>query len=90
MDGFLLPCQHAGRCQVADAWDHGALHDGSTLVILDEAHPFDSIQRDLLSEALLFEVADGVVVGVGQEVFHIRGRFDIVLRIVRELDDADK
>ena len=60
---FLLQ-DHAPNFEVADLGDHGALHNGTTLVVLDIAHPLRLLERDLLCKALLFEVPDGVVVSV--------------------------
>ena len=81
-DGFTLLDDHLARFQVADFRDHRTLHDGASLVVLDVAHPQVLVQRDVLREALLAEVADGVVVGVGQEVLDLGGvRFDEVFEV---------
>ena len=78
-DSLFLLQQHAPGFKIADLGDHGTLHYGATLVVLDVAHPLRFIERDLFGEALFFEVTDGVVVGVGQEVLDRRCRFDVVL-----------
>jgi len=81
VDGFFLLQQHAAGLEVADLGHHGALHDGAAFVIFDVAHPPRLLERDLLGEALLFEVADRVIVGVGEEVHDIRGRLDVVFQV---------
>ena len=78
-DDFLLLQDHAPRLEVANLGHHGALHDCSALIILDESHPARFLERDLLGEALFLEIANGIIVGVRQEVHHIRRRLDIVL-----------
>ena len=77
-DGFFLLEQHAAGFEVADARDHGALHDGAAFVVFDVAHPAGAVEGDFFGEALFFEVADGVVVGVGEEVLDRRRGFDVV------------
>ena len=47
-------------------------------VVFDVAHPARPVQRDFFGEALFFEVADGVVVGVGEKVLDRGCGFDIV------------
>ena len=79
--GFLLFQQHAADFEVADLGQHGALHDGAAFVILDVAHPARFLQRNVLCEALLFEVADRVVVCVGEEMHYVRGCFDVVFEM---------
>ena len=81
-DGFALLDNHLARFQVADVRHHSALHDGTSLVVFDVAHPEVLVERDVLREALLAEIADGVVVGVGQEVLDFGGvRFDEVFEV---------
>ena len=77
-DGFFLLEEHAAGFEVADFGDHGALHDGAAFVVFDVAHPTGFVERDVFGEALFFEVADGVVVGVGEKVLDGRGGFDVV------------
>ena len=77
-DGFFLLEEHAARFEVADAGYHGALHDGAAFVVFDVAHPAGFFEGDFFGEALFFEVADGVVVGVGEKVLDGRGGFDVV------------
>ena len=80
-DGFFLFEQHSAYFEVADAGDHGALHDGAALVVFDVAHPAGFLQCDILCEALLFEVAYGVVVGVGEKMLDGGGGFDVVFQM---------
>ncbi len=79
MHRFLLLENHASGLEIADLGDHGTLHDGATLVVLDEAHPARFLERDLLGETLLLKVANGVIVGIRQKMHDIRRRFDIIL-----------
>ena len=81
VDGFFLLQEHAACFEVADAGHHGALHDGAAFVVFDVAHPAGFVEGDFFGEALLFEVADGVVVGVGEEVLDGRGGFDVVFEV---------
>ena len=78
MHAFFLLEQHPARLEVADARHHAALHDGAAFVVLDVAHPAGFGQGDFLGEALLFEVAGGVVVGVGEKVHDVAGGLDVV------------
>lgn len=78
-DAFFLFLEHARGFEVADFGQHGALHYGAALVVLDVAHPDGLFERDFFGEALLFEVADRVVIGVGEEVHDVRSGFDVVL-----------
>lgn len=84
-DGFLLLEEHAAGFEVADARHHGALHDGAAFVILDVAHPAGLLESDFFGEALLFEVADGVVVGVCEEVLDWGRSFDVVFEVGHEM-----
>ena len=63
------------------------LHDGPALVVLDIVHPLPPLERNLFSEALLPEVADGIVVGIGEEVhdFVIGAGLDVVFDVVHEM-----
>ena len=78
LDGFFLLEEHAAGFEVADLGDHGALHDGAAFVVFDVAHPDGLVEGDVFGEALLFEVADGVVVGVGEEVLDWGGGLHVV------------
>ena len=78
---FLLLQQHPAGLEIADLGHHAALHDGAAFVVLDVAHPARFREGDLLGEALLLEVADRVVVGVGEEVHDVAGGFDVVLQV---------
>jgi len=84
-DGFFLFEQHAADFEVADPGHHGALHDGAAFVVFDVAHPAGFLERDFFGEALLFEVTDGVVVGVGEEVLDWGGGFDVVFQVRHEV-----
>lgn len=85
LHGFFLLEQHAADFEIADARDHGALHDGAAFVVFDVAHPGGLVERDFFGEALLFEVADGVVVGVGEEMLDGGSGFDIVFEVGHEM-----
>lgn len=85
LDALLLFKQHATHFQVADSGQHGALHDGSTLVILDISHPDFLVQGDFLCEPLFLEVTDGVVVGIRQEVHDVARGLDVVLEMGHEM-----
>lgn len=65
VDGLFHLEQHAAAFEVADARDHGALHDRATFVVFDVTHPDGAVEGDFFREALLFEVTDGIVVRVG-------------------------
>ena len=77
--------QHSSYFEVADTGDHGTLHDGATLVVFDVAHPAGFLERDVFGEALLFEVADGVIVGVSEEMLDGGGGFDVVFQMGHQM-----
>lgn len=77
---FLLQ-EHAAAFEIAKAGQHGALHDGATLVIFDIAHPDRLLERDLLCKTLLLEIANSIIVGIGQKVHHGTSGFDIVFEM---------
>ena len=79
--GLFLFEKHAAGFEVADLGYHGALHDGAALVVFDVAHPAGFVKGDVFGEALLFEVADSVVVGVGEEVLDWGGGLDVVFQV---------
>ena len=85
MDGGLLLQEQPTRLEIADFGEHAALHDCSSLVIFDVTHPARPLQCDLLGEALLLEVADSIVVGVGQEVHDVRGSLDVIFQVRHEV-----
>lgn len=79
LHGLLLLGEHAAHLQITDLGEHGTLHERATLVILNVAHPDRFIECNLLGEALLLEVSNGIVIGVGKEVHNWRGGFHVVL-----------
>ena len=81
LDALLLLEEHAAHLEVAHAGQHGALHYSAAFVVLDVPHPDLLVEGDLLSESLFFEVPDGVVVRVRQEVHHIARRLHVVLEV---------
>ena len=85
LDGFLLLEEHAGGLQVADLGDQAALHDGAAFVVFDVAHPERLFEGDVFGEALLLEIADGVVVGVGEEVLNWGSGLDVVFQMAHEM-----
>jgi len=85
VDAFFLLEQHAAALEVADLGHHATLHDCAAFVVLDIAHPAGLFKRDFLGEALLFEVADGVVVGVGEKVHYVGCGFDVVFEVGHEV-----
>ena len=82
---LLLFQKHAPGLEVADLGHHAALHDCAAFVIFDVAHPARLFEGDFLGEALFLKVADGVVVGVGEEVHNLGGRFDVVFEMGHEM-----
>lgn len=82
---FLLLQEHAPGLQIADPGDHGTLHDGAAFIIFDVAHPAWFLQCNLFCEALLFEIANGVVVGIGQEMFDGRRGFDVIFQVRHQM-----
>ena len=82
---FFLLEQHSAGFEVADLWDHAALHNGAAFVVLDVAHPSRLFQCNFLGEALFLEVSNSVVVGVGEKVHDFGCGFDIVLQMRHEM-----
>lgn len=82
---FFLLQQHAPALEVSNLRHHGTLHDGAALVVLDVAHPSRLLKRDLLSKALFLEIANSVVVGVGEEVHDLGSGFDVVFEVGHEM-----
>ena len=85
MNGFLLLEQHAPRFEVADPGYHGTLHDCTTLIIFDVAHPFRLLERDLLCKALLLKIPNGIIVGIGEKVHDVGGSLDVVFEMRHEV-----
>ena len=77
-DGFLLFEEHAAGFQVAHAGDHGTLHDSAAFVVFDVAHPLLAWERDVFTETLFAEIANGVVVRIGEKVFDLGGGFYVI------------
>ena len=84
-DGFFLLEKHAAGFEVTDLGHHGALHDGTALVVFDVAHPAGFVEGNFLGKALFFEVPDGIVIGIGEEVLDGGGCFDVVLQVGHEV-----
>jgi hypothetical protein len=82
---LLLLEKHLARLEIPDLWDHATLHDGTSLVILDVPHPERPVQRNLLGEALLLEVSNGIVISVGQKMHHRRSGLDVVLQVSHQM-----
>lgn len=85
LHGFFLLEEHSADFEIPDARDHGALHDGAAFVVFNIAHPSGFIERDFFREPLLFEVPDGVVVGVGKEMLDGGSGFDVVFKMGHEM-----
>lgn len=81
MHSSLLLEQQSSTFQISDLGQHRALHDGSAFVVLDVSHPPRFLQGNLLCKALFFEIADGVVVGICEEMHDIGCGFDVVLEM---------
>ncbi len=79
MDGLSLLEEHAAGFEVADFGEHAALHYGAAFVVFDVSHPTGFGEGDFFGEALFFEVADCVVVGVGKEVHYVGSAADVIL-----------
>mmetsp|Transcript_5885 Transcript_5885/g.10093 ORF Transcript_5885/g.10093 Transcript_5885/m.10093 type:complete len:219 (-) Transcript_5885:464-1120(-) len=73
VDLELLGADHGRDVGVVNAAVQPALHQHRPVVVLDVAFPLVTLQRDLLREALLLEVLDGVLVGVCEYVGHVDG-----------------
>ncbi len=80
-NGFFLLEEHTTGFEIANLWDHGTLHNRAALIVLDVTHPARFLECDLFGETLLFEVADGVIIGVGKEMLDRRGGFDVVFKM---------
>ena len=72
--------------EVPNLGHHRTLHDRPTLIILDIPNPPLSIEADLLREALLLEVSDGIIVGVCKEMIdHWVGFADVIFEGVHQV-----
>ena len=80
-DSLFLLEEHSPGFEVADFWDHGTLHDGSTFVIFDIAHPARLFKSNFFSKSLLLEISDGVIIRISEEMLNGRSSFDIVLEV---------
>lgn len=85
LDAFLLLKEHAAHFQISNARQHGALHDGSALVIFDVSHPHVLGESDFLGEALFLEITNGIIVGIRQEVHDIACGLDVVFQVGHEM-----
>ena len=79
-----LLSDHLRDLEVVDSGVDAALHEGAAVVVLDEAGPLLSRRRHVLGEALLFEVADRIVVGVGEKGQELLG-LQLCLQVVHEV-----
>jgi hypothetical protein len=68
---LLLPLDDLADLRVVDRGVHVALHHRSSLVVLDVAFPPLGRHLAVLAEALLAEVSQGQVVGIGHQVLHL-------------------
>lgn len=84
-NGFFLLEEHTTGFEIPNLRDHGTLHDCAAFIILDVPHPARFLKCDLFGETLLFEIADGVVIGVGKEMLDWRCGFDIVFEMGHEM-----
>ena len=77
---FPLLQYHAAYLQIPYLGEHRALHNGTSLIILNISHPERFFKCDFLRKALLFEIPNCVVIRIGQKVHNGRCRFYIVLQ----------
>lgn len=85
-DELLLLEQQRSHLKIFDLGQHCALHDGSAFVIFDVPRPQMTRQRDFLSEALLFEVTESIIIGVGKEMLDSRmSTLDPVLDVIHKM-----
>ena len=71
MNGLLLFQKHASHLQVSNSGKHRALHDGSTLIILDVSHPDRLLECDFFCKTLLLEVSNRVIIGICEEMHNV-------------------
>ena len=81
---FPLLQYHATYLQIPYLGKHRALHNGTSLIILNVSHPERFFKCDFLRKALLLEIPNSVVIRIGQEVHNGRCRFYIVLYQTRQ------
>lgn len=85
-DELLLLEQQRSHLKIFDLRQHRALHDGSTFVIFDVPRPQMTRQRDFLSEALLLEVTESIIIGVGEKMLDTRmSTLDPVLDVIHKM-----
>ena len=84
-DCFFLLKQHSPNFEIANTWDHGALHYCSAFVVFDISHPYRFLEGNLFREALLLKIAYCIVVGVREEMFDWRSGFDVVFQVRHEM-----
>lgn len=85
LDAFLLLKEHAAHFQISNARQHGALHNGSALVIFNVSHPDVLGKSDFLGKTLLFEITNRIVVGIREEVHDIACGLYVVLQVGHEM-----
>lgn len=82
----FLVRQHLMHFNVFDLWQHLALHDRSSFIILDIPNPSFTIKRDFFREPLFPKVPDGVIIGISEEI--IDGRMsgsDMIFESVHQV-----
>ena len=77
--------QHPAYFEVSDPRDHGALHDCTSFIIFDVAHPARLLKCNVFGETLLLKVPNSVIVRVGEEMLYWRRGFDVVLEVGHEM-----
>ena len=79
-----LLADHHREVRVGHLRGQCALHYGATVVLLDVPHPLLPLHHDVLGEPLLLEVANGVVVGEGDEVGHVLLLAHVLLEVIHQ------
>jgi hypothetical protein len=85
LDAFLLLKEHAAHFQISNARQHGALHDGSALVIFDVSHPNVLGEGNFLGKSLFLKITNRIVVGIRQEVHDIACGLYVVFQVGHEM-----
>jgi hypothetical protein len=72
--------------EVPHLGQHRALHDRSALIVLDVPNPLFAIERDFFGEPLFLEIADSIIIGIGEEVVDRRVDFpNVILERVHQV-----